>query len=86
LFLALAQKYQMNTGHAAGIGIIPIIIGRSLDSARLANHLLHAGINVQPIIYPAVNESSARLRFFISALHTEEQILHTIDVLHRYLT
>ncbi len=29
---------------------------------------------MQPILYPAVEESAARLRFFITARHTEEQI------------
>jgi 7-keto-8-aminopelargonate synthetase-like enzyme len=38
------------------------------------------GINVQPILYPAVEERAARLRFFITASHTEEQIHHSIDV------
>jgi 7-keto-8-aminopelargonate synthetase-like enzyme len=38
------------------------------------------GINVQPILYPAVEERAARLRFFITARHTEEQIRHSIDV------
>ena len=35
------------------------------------------GINVQPILYPAVEESAARLRFFIHSEHTEEQIRYT---------
>ena len=39
-----------------------------------------AGINVQPILHPAVEESAARLRFFITASHTDEQIRHTIEV------
>jgi 7-keto-8-aminopelargonate synthetase-like enzyme len=38
------------------------------------------GINVQPILYPAVEERAARLRFFITASHTEEHIRHAIDV------
>ncbi len=38
------------------------------------------GINVQPILYPAVEERAARLRFFITAGHTEEQIRHAVDV------
>lgn len=84
-FLALAKQYQMNTGLAEGYAIISVIIGHSLECARLANQLFYDGINVQPIIYPGVNESSARLRFFISALHSEEQITHALTVLDRYL-
>ena len=32
-----------------------------------------------PITFPAVKEGAARLRFFLSASHTEEQIRKTID-------
>ena len=33
---------------------------------------------MQPILYPAVEESAARLRFFITSKHTEEQIRQTV--------
>jgi 8-amino-7-oxononanoate synthase len=39
------------------------------------------GINVQPIFFPAVEEGKARLRFFITADHTEEQLSATVDAL-----
>jgi 7-keto-8-aminopelargonate synthetase-like enzyme len=39
------------------------------------------GVNVQPIVYPAVGEKAARLRFFLSAEHTEEDIDKTVDCL-----
>ena len=38
-------------------------------------------INVQPIIYPAVDESAARLRFFLSALHSEKQLSDTVGIM-----
>ena len=41
------------------------------------------GVNVQPILHPAVEEKAARLRFFITSTHTEEQIRYTIDVMCR---
>ena len=43
--------------------------------------LRQRGINVQPILYPAVEETAARLRFFCTATHTEQQIRETIEVL-----
>ena len=43
------------------------------------------GINVKPIVYPAVEENQARLRFFMSYLHTEEQIEHTVRSVARRL-
>jgi hypothetical protein len=36
--------------------------------------LLDAGINVQPMVAPAVPNDGARLRFFISCEHTEEEL------------
>ena len=81
LFLKLAQEAGINTGSSAGLAIIPAITGSSLKAARLAEALFERGINVQPIIHPAVPEKSARLRFFISCLHTEEQIRKTVAIL-----
>ena len=48
---------------------------------RLSQALFARGINVQPILHPAVEESAARLRFFITSLHTEAQIRYTVAVL-----
>jgi hypothetical protein len=39
------------------------------------------GINVQPIVYPAVEESAARLRFFITSQHSEAQIRYTVNAI-----
>jgi 8-amino-7-oxononanoate synthase len=36
---------------------------------------------VQPILYPAVPEKSARLRFFMSCRHTTEDINTTVSAL-----
>ena len=36
---------------------------------------------MQPILYPAVEEHLARLRFFITARHTEAQLRSTADTI-----
>ena len=43
------------------------------------------GVNVQPITYPSVEHSKARLRFFISSTHTHEQLLQTAELLETEL-
>ena len=43
------------------------------------------GISVQPILHPAVPEERARLRFFINALHTEQQLSTTVETLKEVL-
>jgi 8-amino-7-oxononanoate synthase len=81
LFLHLAREAGLNTGLSEGYSVIPIIVGSSSAAARLSNALFERGINVQPIIHPAVDENAARLRFFMSCEHTEDQIRETITAL-----
>ena len=80
-FLTRARAAGIDTGSSAGISVIPAITGSSLKAARLAEAMYHRGINVQPIVYPAVQERAARLRFFLSSEHTEAQICSTVDAL-----
>ncbi len=81
LFLAQARAAGVDTGSSAGFAVIPALTGSSIKAARLASALFERGINVQPILYPAVPEKSARLRFFISCQHTEAQIRQTVATL-----
>jgi 7-keto-8-aminopelargonate synthetase-like enzyme len=81
LFRRLARESGLDTGTSAGLAIVPVIVGSSVAAARLSQALFEAGVNVQPILYPAVPDSSARLRFFLSALHTEAQLRATVAAL-----
>ncbi|WP_197527325.1 aminotransferase class I/II-fold pyridoxal phosphate-dependent enzyme [Pirellulimonas nuda] len=74
LFLSLAKQAGLNTGMSGGTPIVPIITGNSILAIRLSRMMFARGVNVQPILHPAVEEERARLRFFINALHTEDQI------------
>lgn len=78
-FLELARAGGIDIGTSTGLAVIPAIIGGSIKTARLSAALFERGINVQPILYPAVPEKSARLRFFISSEHTEDQIRQTVQ-------
>ncbi len=81
LFLDLARSKGINTGFSIGAAVVPAIIGDSEKCIRLSQALAVRRINVQPIVHPAVEENAARLRFFISATHTEEEIRHAVDCL-----
>jgi 8-amino-7-oxononanoate synthase len=81
LFLKLAKERGLNTGSAAGTPVIPVIVGNSVKSLRLARALFDRGINVQPILHPAVPEHAARLRFFITTNHSEAQIRDTVGAI-----
>ncbi|MGM0831800.1 MAG: aminotransferase class I/II-fold pyridoxal phosphate-dependent enzyme [Pseudomonadota bacterium] len=80
-FLEQAQARGMDTGHSIGSAVVPVIVGSSPLAAHLSHALLEQHINVQPILYPAVPEKSARLRFFLSCEHTEAHIDQALDVL-----
>ena len=79
-FLELLRSSGINTGYAQGYAVIPAIVGSSLKAAKLSNQFFEAGINIQPIIYPAVEEKAARLRFFLSSLHSEQELKHAHEV------
>jgi 8-amino-7-oxononanoate synthase len=79
LFLELATQRGLDTGRSEGFSVIPVIFGTSEAAVEASNRLLTRGFNVQPIVYPAVEEGLARLRFFLCADHTEEQIRAAVD-------
>ncbi len=81
LFIKLANDCNLDTGASADTPVIPIIVGSSSRAILVSQMLLERGINARPILYPAVRESAARVRFFLTAEHTEEQIVRTVETL-----
>jgi 7-keto-8-aminopelargonate synthetase-like enzyme len=81
LFKNRARAAGIDVGSCAGLAVVPALTGSSARAVRLSQALLERGIHVQPILYPAVPEKSARLRFFINSGHTEDHILETVRVL-----
>jgi 8-amino-7-oxononanoate synthase/acyl carrier protein len=78
LFLKLARDAGLNTGYSNGTPVVPVILGNSPHALIATRQLFERGINVLPILHPAVEEERARLRFFITAVHTEQQIRQTV--------
>ena len=75
-FLKQLKAAGLETGFCAGYAVVPVMVGDSIKAAMLSKAMMEAGINVLPILFPAVPEGSARLRFFINYDHTEEQLDH----------
>jgi 8-amino-7-oxononanoate synthase len=69
-----ARAAGLDIGASVGEAIAPIITGSSLRAVTLSQRLFDRGVNVQPIIHPAIPERLARLRFFLSCEHDEAQI------------
>ena len=85
LFANLATDAGLNIGNSKDTPVIPVIIGDSMKCVRISHELLRQGIDAQSILYPAVPEKASRVRFFITASHTEEQIRRTVQVLTEML-
>ena len=83
--LECARRLGLNTGLAEGTEILPVVVGSSMTAAFLSNLLLDAGVCVLPIIYPVVSEGAARLRFFLSASHSKEQIAQALELTAKLL-
>lgn len=80
-FLYKAKAAGLPTGQSGGFAIVPLLTGGSIAAARISRAMADRRVNVQPILYPAVPERSARLRFFFSCEHSSEQIDYAIDSL-----
>jgi 8-amino-7-oxononanoate synthase len=76
-----ARESGLDVGGSIGAAIVPVITGSSIRAGRLAQAMFARGVNVQPILYPAVPERAARLRFFLTAEHSEEQVRETAGIL-----
>ena len=79
LFWTQAKSRKLDVGSSEGHAIVPIVVHSSFAAVTLSQKLFERGINVQPIIHPAVPERHARLRFFLSSEHTSEQIVETVQ-------
>ena len=82
-FVQEAKRLGLDTGHAEGYAVVPIMLGSSLLAGKAATRLFRAKVNVMPIIYPVVEEGAARLRFFLSAAHTEETVRQALSIVAR---
>ncbi len=83
-FLAQARRRNLDVGMAAGIAVIPVLFADVAATVSAGNAALDAGIFVPPIAQIGVPKNAPRLRFFLSAGHTQDQIGYVLDVLSRF--
>jgi 8-amino-7-oxononanoate synthase len=79
-FVEEAKKAGLDTMTSAGFSVVPVMIGDPVRAVRLTDRLLERGINALPIIHPAVPMKAARIRFFITSKHTQDQIRTTVKI------
>lgn len=73
-FLDQAQKLGFDTGTAIGAGIIPIMTRDAKKTLQIWQRLQEGDIAAFPVLPPGVPADGSRLRFFITADHTPDQI------------
>lgn len=84
-FRQLARDAGLEIGESEDSPIISVVVGEDTVAVALSKQLLEYGIHVQPIVWPAVSARSARLRFFITMDHTEEQLRQAVPAVAREL-
>ncbi|MBO5491168.1 MAG: aminotransferase class I/II-fold pyridoxal phosphate-dependent enzyme [Desulfovibrio sp.] len=84
-FVRYASGLGLDTGSAQGYAIVPVMVGDPMVAGFLSNALIKRGVYVMPITFPAVKEGTDRLRFFLSASHTEEHIRKALDAVREEL-
>jgi 8-amino-7-oxononanoate synthase len=78
LFRELARAHGLDTGTSGESAVVPVMVGHEVRCIALSEALFRRGISVMPVIPPAVPEGEARLRFFVTSTHDEEQIRFTV--------
>ena len=71
--------YEINSSSQ----IIPIIVGNEKNALDFGKYLFEEGVFAQPIRYPTVKITSARIRISITAWLSKNHIERTLDVLER---
>ncbi len=81
MFVELARQAGLDTGPAIGRGVVPILFRDSLQTVLASQRLFAQGFYVPPIIQIGVPKDQPRLRFFLSASHTQAEIEGVIALL-----
>ncbi len=81
LFLSLAREAGIDTVDSAGAPMIWCIVGSSIKALRLSDALMRRRIIADLIVFPAVPEDKAGLRFFVASCHSAEQIRFMVQAL-----
>lgn len=73
-FVSRARDHGLDVGNAAAAGVVPILFDDLHYCMHVAYLLLEAGYYAPPIVQVGVPRDKPRIRCFISAAHTPEQI------------
>jgi 8-amino-7-oxononanoate synthase len=83
-FLTKATEAGLVTGPAEGYAIVPVMFPDMKSTMLASNYLMECGIYAPPIVQVGVPKGLPRIRFFISARHSFEEIDRTIEALKAF--
>jgi 8-amino-7-oxononanoate synthase len=84
-FRQVARECGLVIGGDEESPVASLVVGDDKLAVALSHNLLARGVEVQPIVRPAVSATTARLRFFLTSNHTEEQIRQTVPMVAQEL-
>lgn len=82
---SIARREGLDIGTADHAPILPVILGDLEPTLHASFTLFKRGICAHPLVYPAVARGQARLRFFITAAHTEDQLRRGLEAVNEAL-
>jgi glycine C-acetyltransferase len=65
--------------------VVPIMIRNDATILGIGEQLLHEGVFINPVKYPAVGKHKSRFRMSISAAHSQEELEEGADIIIRVL-
>ena len=78
-FVEGARKRGLETGLAAGAGVVPILFSDPYSCMKAAALLVEAGFYAPPIVQVAVPRGQPRIRCFVTCAHTRDDIDAFLD-------
>ncbi len=82
---ARLQELHVPTGQSTS-QVIPIMVRDDARVLSMGEELLHEGVFINPVKYPAVGKHKSRFRMSISAAHTEDQLARGAEIIGRVLS
>jgi 8-amino-7-oxononanoate synthase len=83
-FCDKAQEAGLSIGSAMGHGIVPVLFPDLMSTIECSDFLLTQGIYAPPIVQVGVPKYLPRIRFFISARHSFQDIDRTISAVEGF--
>jgi 7-keto-8-aminopelargonate synthetase-like enzyme len=80
----LLRKAGVDIGDSAS-QVIPIMVRDDDRIFKIAEDMIHEGVYLNPVRYPAVGKHRSRFRISITAAHTAEELAEGAEIIKRVL-